>query len=392
MKIKVFAAIISGLLLFSGCASGNNQTKQAQTQEAVTSASGTSEAGTSEADTSAPDNTAAESDTQKSPFEVLAEAKTGTVVTTGIDGMTMSHDKIPDNWYKFDEDDENIYLIYGDYYENAWLRTDDLSRNKLIREGIYGIGTDYSHANAERLLAFLTEEENWNNLKNAFEKVYPYRDIHVAGSPTKEQVEKASRHSDGFGYTGNPNAVANMFRPHLEVKGYAGCNGYWLATMEGRDIANLYGVRCNWNGINLNRVTNADYAVRPLITVPKAERAKNENEIKNDKAKEDAAKAQEHSELLQLGDFTLSYGKYTGEGSDASTLYLNADGTIKKQYDNDDTVYEGQWRVTAENGQVFLEITTTTFDSSEAQRFIAEKDNVFRTAWRYPTVYTYAEE
>lgn len=312
---------------------------------------------------------------ENTSIEELKAAEVGSKVTTGVDLGS-----VPDDWYKFYEDDENYYLIYGDYYKNEWLNTTVLRELKLGTEGTYNV---YSNSE-DNLLKYLTEENYWLVIKRAFEKVYPYREITATGAPTKEQVEKVDKEYGGLAYSLSPDERPSMLRPHPGAKDYDGCNGFWLATIDKRGSSNLFGVRCNWGGLDSNLVTNREYCVRPLVTVPKAKREKTSAE----KAVLDAQSTQG---VLKVGEHTIKYGDYTG--SDNSTLTVNEDGTVALVLpDNDLMSFPGTWKLTSEGDTVFIELDLNISGVVNNSRYVVLKDDEFQTAWRNPTVFKYAGE
>lgn len=201
----------------------------------------------------------------------LENAEIGEKVLTGVNAF------FPDNWYKFYEDDDNIYLLYGDYYEARWLR--NLDKSKLIIMGTYDVGTrGNSNSDSKRLVEYILNENNWTSISNSFSFVYPQRIITTTGAPTKEQLELVAEN----------NSVTTMLRPHTEHTddgGYGGCMGYWLGTINPKGSGTLYGVRglTYVDLLDSNRVSNG-YAFRPLVTISKykgniPEKAENNDNI-----------------------------------------------------------------------------------------------------------------
>ena len=325
------------------------------------------------------------------PFEEILNADLGLKVKTGVSYSTVGG-TVSDNWYKLDEDDDNVYLIYGDYYRNKYISDALLDKYKKSWDsGIVKTGTyDITPSGGDILMDFLTNGDNWVVIRLAFEKVYPYRTITAVGSPTKEQIEAAAEKVGGLGYDHNPNTIPGMFRPHPGAQSYEGCYGYWLAT---RAMSGFYMVRCNQGGIRDDMLSNGN-AVRPVVCISKAEREKTAEEESRDQAKNTVEKeAGEVNEMLnrgtfQLGEFSLHYGKYVSDDKNSSYT-LNENGSLI--YESASGVhYTGKWEAREseyDGWALFL-----TDETGEEKMYWSGGNDWFDTAFMATMTYRYSSE
>ena len=258
-----------------------------------------------------------------SPLNILLQAKVGDRVQTGV------RTNVPDDWYKFYEDDEAIYLLYGDYYEAAWLDAVALGEAGLVVKDAYTVATPNDrHNHVDELLGFMTDEHNWSRLQGAFSERYPFHNVSVTGGPTKEMMEEV-------GQNFSPNSP--MLRPHTEVDGYGGCMGYWLATEDTRGSTTMYGVRCMvyLALIDSNRTENG-YCFRPLVRVAKQERPMTAEELE-----EQAMRTAAEESGLSAGKLmSLHYADYNADGrAEAFALFASDVGDDVYSHEDVDIIY-----------------------------------------------------
>ena len=332
------------------------------------------------------------------PFSVLLNANIGDKVTTGVTYDTVGG-KVQDNWYKLDENDENIYLIYGDYYKTEYISdalllsySKNWDNGKSWQTAITKMGTYSLTASSGSLLVdFMLDTNNWALISVGFEEAFPYRTISAVGSPTKEQIEAASEKVGGLGYDFNPNTAPSMIRPHPGAQPFDGCYGYWLATYT--KTSSLYEVRCNQGGIRDTFVSNGD-ALRPVVCISKTQRERTGEEESRDRAVEAASEQAEevNKELskgtFQLGEFTLHYGKYISDDK-KSSYTLNEDGSLVYESENG-MHYTGKWEVKEseyDGWALFL-----TDDAGEEKMYWSGGDDWFDTAFVATMTYRYSSE
>lgn len=335
---------------------------------------------------------------ENDPFSLLLNANIGDKVITGVTFDTVGS-KVPDNWYKLDEDDENIYLLYGDYYKTEFISDALLSsyskswdNGKSWETAITKMGAYSLTASSGSLLVdFMLDTNNWALISVSFEEAFPYRTISAVGSPTKEQIEAASEKVGGLGYDFNPNTVPSMIRPHPGAQPFDGCYGYWLATYT--KTSSLYEVRCNQGGIRDTFVSNGD-ALRPVVCISKTQRERTSEEESRDRAVEAASEQAEevNKELskgtFQLGEFTLHYGKYISDDK-KSSYTLNEDGSLVYESENG-IRYTGKWEAKEseyDGWALFL-----TDETGEEKMYWSGGDDWFDTAFMATMTYRYSSE
>ncbi len=269
---------------------------------------------------------------QPSNFDRLLEAPVGVKVQTGIMGLC------DDNWYKFDEDDENIYLLYGGYYKTEWLyggvTEEERRETDLTVWGDYEISAS-EVGNGTDIVNYLLDESKWSYLKWQFSSEYPLRTITVTGAPTKEQVERVIKEY--------PTVARDLLCPReYDPYEYNFARGYWLATEDDSFHVYIHNNIALGKGVESSWCRNAE-SIRPLVAISKRQREKTEQERLDEKLyqeqkEEDARMREAEGEandyesggsVIQANGHTLKFGVYSFSGADGAveSYEIREDGT-----------------------------------------------------------------
>ncbi len=213
-------------------------------------------------DRSAPGRTGLKSD-PIDLYTVITAAKPGEKVTTGVT-FDANGTTVDDNWYKLAEDEEAVYLLYGNYYPNAALADALFSEETgVTKTGVFGIAA----TERVRLLGFLQDEAVWSDVSRAFAAALPTRTVTAAGSPTREQIESAALTIAPADRTSDTDAEPDLLRPHPGEPSYMECTGYWLAT---EAEAGCYAMGSAGEEPRVDPVAIAN-AARPVVRIQKTE-------------------------------------------------------------------------------------------------------------------------
>lgn len=251
----------------------------------------------------------------------------GTKVTTGV--TQINGVAVDDNWKIFyiDDDDNNgetteyVYLIYGYYYPNKALQSmSSITTSSTIKYNISGV----LNGTREDLVDDLTNTDNWNLIVNAFHGTSKFATANISafGSPTIDMWIASANEKYGTNYgilsvNNGTEEVGYLFKvdgsseteewksnlsedtmPYQEMYddelfypthdvlrgeegGAAGLYGYWTTSLSAKSIespltgeVSYVSVVCinSYNGAVFgNAYGSGNYAIRPVIQIPKSE-------------------------------------------------------------------------------------------------------------------------
>lgn len=224
-----------------------------------------------------------------------------------------------DNWRVFinDENDDDMYLIYGAYLPNTAV-----SVTNLTTSNNYAVNAD----SRPKLLKALLTESNWSSLLNTnLQKA----GATATGAPTIEQYVKSwnAKHPDellyttsnGFGsFIGteeNPSTTSvtksvtdDLYYPYTSTT--SSTYGYWIASpsAQGSGVTNVMREKYD-KTIAYESYSSTYYAARPIIRIPKA-----------------IIGTYQDSKYNLLDAYSITYNLNDGSISDGKSFYTSEDG------------------------------------------------------------------